>query len=206
MARTTAEAAAAPQMDLEQGLAQDTPTRRVEIPEPGGMGDMDLMAGVAWGDGMDAVGSGIPPVGQDQPWREVGVLEANTPEARPGYVQRWVRIWRHDGTPDAMNVTRRMQQGWRPRSAETIPPGRIYATARDATHGTVIAVSGMVLMERSIELDGQYRKRLRMRTDRQSAGAIGDDDFDVDARYATLQGRAKTRVGAGREAASLIDD
>jgi hypothetical protein len=147
---------------------------------------------------------GIPPAATEQPWQRKGLLAQNTPEPRPGYVQRWIRTTDVDGKPDPYNVQQSLVEGWRPRSSDTLPSGH-YATATDSTFGTVVAVMGMVLMEREEALDAHYRKLLMAETDRRTR-AIHENQIDPkDQRYAgTLYEQERETSVGGRVAP--VDD
>lgn len=79
-------------------------------------------------------------------YREPGALDA--PDARAGYVQRWVRI-NLVGAPDTRNRARQNQQGWRPRSKNTVPDGvrNRYPIFRHKQFGEVIMQGDLVLCE-----------------------------------------------------------
>ena len=50
-------------------------------------------------------------------WKPPSLLDA--PEARPGYVQRWVAT-SIQGKESPDNVYKRMREGWEPRPADTV--------------------------------------------------------------------------------------
>lgn len=56
--------------------------------------------------------------GYNEDWDEQRNLVM--PKARRGFVQRYVRVSMH-GDTDTRNITRRMNQGWRPRPASSAP-------------------------------------------------------------------------------------
>jgi hypothetical protein len=185
------------------------PPAAVDIQGSGsGMGQINILQDVALNGSLDAVAGGVPKAGTDQPWRKQGLLERNTPPARPGYVQKWMRLYDVEGKPDARNVNDTWDQGWRPRRAETIPAdGRAYATATDATFGTVVALRGMVLMERTKELDDYYAGQMRAETDRLTSMIYQDASGDIPSRYGRVSGRSSMRTTVGdRDASGLIDD
>ena len=193
-------------------LAGAEPVAQADI-LPGG--ELDLLGDVGLGGDIDAIGSGIPAAGMDQPWQEVGVLTRNTPPKRPGYEQRWVRVQTADDKPDTANLRKRLLEGWRPRTADSIPGGAVYATAHDRQFGTIIAMSGMVLMEMPTAAQAALQQRNRARTDYLARAAEGEgspvaafnaDRDNRDGRMAHMSMRTSTQTAVGVEAASLVDD
>lgn len=76
-----------------------------------------------------------------------GMLDA--PEARPGMVQRWIRISLL-GKSDGKNQSSQNQAGWRPRGLDTVPGGQRgrYSTIRDRrTSGEFIVNGDLILCE-----------------------------------------------------------
>ncbi len=83
----------------------------------------------------------------DDDWEEPGLLDTTHIPPRPGYVQRWVRT-QVQGNDDGNNVARKLNQGWRPRMADTVPKGSYVATIEHTRYGNVVGLEGMILMER----------------------------------------------------------
>jgi hypothetical protein len=197
-------------LSLEPGFVEaDGQSAQIAIPEPGGMGSIDIMTDVSLGASLDAVAGAIPAagIGMEEPWKKKGHLARNTPDPRPGFVQRWVRIYDVEGRPDASNVGDALQEGWRPRAGDTVPAGVHVATAQDQRYGTVIATKGMVLMERAVELENAYAAQIKRETDRRTAIVYQDAESAIPERYGAIRhnSRSKTTVGE-RDAASLVDD
>lgn len=151
----------------------------------------------------DAIGSAIPGIGEEEEFREIGDLERNTPPARPGYVQMWIRGWYADDKPDTKNLNRMQRDGWRPR----VPNPAESATYSVLSHGgmSIISVNNMILMERSEELDERAKRINRQRIAQQSMGANLDEEGRFDSKYARLFGSVSTRSKVGRDAADLVD-
>lgn len=186
-----------------------TPQSSLDISDGTRVNSLDIMQGVALGGSRNVVKEGIPRAGFDQPWNKLGILQRNTPPARPGFVQRWIRLYDVDGRPDASNVTRSFDNDWTPRLASTIDDGRSYPTAVDSTHGTVIAVRGMVLMERPADVDAGYNRRLRAEIDRLTDSVYqgaNTREGSGDSMYrTTARSSVRTTMG-GRDASALVDD
>ena len=76
-------------------------------------------------------------------WTPPALLDA--PEARPGFVQRWVSTTiQGKETPD--NVYKRMRAGWNPRPADTVKDKR-YPTINHGQWAGSIGIEGMILCE-----------------------------------------------------------
>lgn len=107
----------------------------------------------------------------DEPRERTPILAArpsnliNIP-ARSGFVQRYVRM-SYGSTEDVDNVSRKMNEGWKPREASTIPKGVIAPKIRNGDYTGYIGVRGNILMERPIALHKQYGARNRMLTQHQ---------------------------------------
>jgi hypothetical protein len=91
-------------------------------------------------------------------WDQPGLL--NAPEARPGFAQRWVRT-KLGGTDDQGNLIRKLNQGWRPRQADTVPKGYAAPTTSYGDYGNVVGTHDMLLMERPSELNDKYVNRIK---------------------------------------------
>ena len=74
-------------------------------------------------------------------WKPPALLDA--PEARPGYVQRWVATSiQGKDTPD--NVYKRMREGWEPRKAETVT-SKLFPTINHGQWEGCTGIEGMLL-------------------------------------------------------------
>lgn len=152
----------------------------------------------------DAIGSAIPEIGAEESWREVGDMERNTPPARDGKEQLWVRGWYADGKPDVKNLTRIKRKGWMPRQPD--PKDHAAYSVLAFGQNSVISVNGMILMERDITIGDQFRAVNRQRIALQSAGANLDENGMFDDRLGRMFGSVKSVSRTGRDAADLIDN
>lgn len=88
----------------------------------------------------------------------------DAPEPRAGYVQRWIRIdLRGDGR-DAMNYSRAMREGWRPRPLTDIPETFHPPVKANGAFTESLVVHDLVLCERPKARDKQAEARRRART------------------------------------------
>jgi len=106
------------------------------------------------------------PSGDDQ-WQQPMMTSA--PEARPGFVQRWVRISTL-GTDDVSNMMRKRNEGWNPRAADTVPPGFFCPTVQHARYGEVISNGDMILMERPENIHQRQKEFIDRLTRNQTSG------------------------------------
>jgi len=133
---------------------------------------------------------------EDQPY--LMSLNLQAPPPRPGYTQRWVRVSIR-GVDDVTNLSKQMSLGFKPRSADTIPPGEVkYATIQHGEYAGVIGSYGMVLMERPVAIDERHKAAIRHATERQTQAITqslekierrGGTEFDVNMRSEIRRGR-----------------
>lgn len=109
-------------------------------------------------------------------WEPKGLLDTSHIPPRPGFVQRWVRT-QINGIDDPNNVGKRLNQGWRPRVADTVPQGHFVPTIVHQG-SSVIGMVGQILMERPESLHHQHRRYIRSMTDAQ-AQAVNEDVYRV---------------------------
>ena len=81
-------------------------------------------------------------------WKPPSLLDA--PEARPGYVQRWVAT-SIQGKESPDNVYKRMREGWEPRPADTVK-SKLYPTINHGQWAGSIGIEGMLLCEMPEEI------------------------------------------------------
>jgi len=136
--------------------------------------------------------------------RKLGPLEENTPLARLGYDQMWVRVHDIEGKPDARNISKKRRQGWSPRIAAPEESGQ-FATIRHPQLGSLYASGSCILFERKKEISEQARAMLRQYTRRQSQAADLEGSKDFDGQYASMTSKTRTVVKQGRDAAELVD-
>jgi hypothetical protein len=106
------------------------------------------------------------PSGNDD-W--VPKMMTNAPDPRPGYVQRWVRT-SILGTEDVSNFMKKKNEGWSPRSADTIPNGFFAPTIDHARYGNVISNGDMILMERPTQVNERQKAFIDTLTSNQTSG------------------------------------
>lgn len=181
------------------------PTTKPSAPKHEILGSIDIGAGLpngAW----DAVGSGIPNAMYETPgWERKTALDKATPKARPGYVQRWVRIAQADGKPDVANKAEALMTGWRPRRAETLHPseqGMPVYDAGDGKGGVIVFKEQLLLCEMP---EAQYQaacKALEQQyTEINRVIYSQTQNNGLPSRYASMGFE-----GGGRDMAGLIDD
>lgn len=99
---------------------------------------------------------------------EIGDNSGPLPTIKPraGFVQRWIRT-KMGGEDDAANISKSTNQHWRRRDPSTIPANFSAPTVYVDGIGNAIGISGMVLMERPVEINDMYKRRVKDRTDAQ---------------------------------------
>lgn len=125
-------------------------------------------------------------------WREPRNLDA--PPARPGYVQRWVRVEDRDGK-DNLNYANKFREGWRPRPMETIPEElrETFPSTKHASLGDVVMVGGLVLCEMPRQIADSRNRQVRNRINRQNQAVATDAE-------------ATSRQGVARGMAPIVRD
>ena len=103
--------------------------------------------------------------GEDTPWVQGGSLEA--PKARPGYTQRWIRV-ATKGKDDAINISKKFREGWKPRPADTVPEHYQTAKIEHGRYAGFIGVEGMVLCELPIARSKARKAFIRDQTDKKT--------------------------------------
>ena len=105
-------------------------------------------------------------------WAASGLLNTDHIPARPGFVQRWVRT-KLNGADDPKNVMKRMNQGYRPRLADTVPKGTFAPTVNSRQFGDIIGMDGIVLMERPAKLHESHARHNREMAGKQMEAVNG---------------------------------
>ena len=88
-------------------------------------------------------------------WKPPSNLDA--PPARPGFVQRWIRVG-SQGKDDSTNTARRFREGWRPRRADTVAKDFPVPRVNQGTWSGCIMVEGMLLCELPRAMADKRRK------------------------------------------------
>jgi hypothetical protein len=106
------------------------------------------------------------------PWENVA--NTYTPPARPGMVQRWVRIEESAGVADVRNVNRKTLDGWTPRPADTVPEAFRPQSINKGQYAGYICVGDLVLMERDIETHQRQAAYNRKKIERMQSAVRSD--------------------------------
>ena len=99
---------------------------------------------------------------EDKPWVRPTSLEA--PPARPGLVQRWIRVGSM-GQDDPTNTARKFREGWKPRPAASIPAGWHTPSINHGKWAGCIGVEGMLLCEMPEKMVKKRNDHYRAKTD-----------------------------------------
>jgi len=86
---------------------------------------------------------------------------------REGMEQRWIRTT-IQGEDDQSNVFRAVNQGWKPRKADTVTLGQFVPTI-NYQGANIIGIRGMILMERPVEMGEKQRAYYDRQADTQIA-------------------------------------
>lgn len=100
--------------------------------------------------------------GEDKPWVRPTSLEA--PPARPGLVQRWIRVGSM-GQDDPTNTARKFREGWKPRPAASVPAGFHMPTIAHGKWAGCVGVEGMLLCEMPEKMVQKRNAHYREKTD-----------------------------------------
>ncbi len=103
-------------------------------------------------------------------WKPPSLLDA--PEARPGYVQRWVAT-SIQGKESPDNVYKRMREGWEPRPADSVK-AELFSTINHGQWAGSIGVEGMLLCEMPEERHNQMRDYYSGKNDELNESIAGD--------------------------------
>ena len=103
-------------------------------------------------------------------WKPPALLDA--PEARPGYVQRWVATSiQGKDTPD--NVYKRMREGWEPRAADTVK-SKLFPTINHGQWEGCIGIEGMLLCEMPEERHQAMKDYYSGKNEEQNESVVGE--------------------------------
>jgi len=120
--------------------------------------------------------------------------------AREGFMQRWMRT-KLAGEDDPKNIAKSINQHWRRRDPSTIPSDLAAPTVYLDGIGNTIGISGMVLRERPVEINDQYKDRVKERTKTQMSAvdnSLYKDHSVNDGFGAVHREEDKTRVSVGQ--------
>jgi len=102
-------------------------------------------------------------------WESPALLDTKNIPSKPGYVQRWVRT-KIQAADDQNNVFRKINQGWKPRTVDSVPKGQFIPNV-DFNGLNVIGIHGMILMERPQELHDKHAAYNRQQANSQMVAA-----------------------------------
>lgn len=142
----------------------------------------------------------------DDIWEPTGLLDTKHLPARPGFAQRWVRT-KLNGVDDPKNVMKRMNQGYRPRMASTVPAG-VYAPTIESKNGEVIGMDGIVLMERPEHMHAKHVAHNRHMANRQmdAVNQMLARTQDGSRGFGPVRIDTRSDVSTGQRPAPVADD
>lgn len=109
-------------------------------------------------------------------WENPGLLDTSQIPAKPGFVQRWVRT-SINGQDDQTNVYKKINNGWRVRTADSVEKGQFVPTV-GFNNQNVIGIHGMILMERPKAINDRQAAYNRHQADAQMT-AVRNNMFNV---------------------------
>ena len=134
-------------------------------------------------------------------WKPPALLDA--PEARPGYVQRWVATSiQGKDTPD--NVYKRMREGWEPRSADTVKE-KLFPTINHGQWTGSIGIEGMLLCEMPKERHAAQKRYYEGKNEEQNEAVSGELDAFGRRSGQTFYQERKSEVSRGRTLSAMSD-
>jgi len=134
-------------------------------------------------------------------WKPPALLDA--PEARPGYVQRWVATSiQGKDTPD--NVYKRMREGWEPRSADTVK-SKLFPTINHGQWEGCIGIEGMLLCEMPEERHTQMKDYYSGKNQEQNESVVGELDAMGRRNGLQIQQDRHSEVSRGRSLSAMSD-
>ena len=134
-------------------------------------------------------------------WKPPSLLDA--PEARPGYVQRWVAT-SIQGKESPDNVYKRMREGWEPRPADTVK-SKLFPTINHGQWAGSIGIEGMLLCEMPEEKHEQMRHYYSGKNDELNESIAGDLDALGRRSGQTIYQDRKSETSRGRSLSAASD-
>ena len=134
-------------------------------------------------------------------WKPPSLLDA--PEARPGYVQRWVAT-SIQGKESPDNVYKRMREGWEPRPADTVK-SKLFPTINHGQWAGSIGIEGMLLCEMPEEKHEQMRHYYSEKNDELNESIAGDLDALGRRSGQTIYQDRKSETSRGRSLSAASD-
>ena len=134
-------------------------------------------------------------------WKPPALLDA--PEARPGYVQRWVATSiQGKDTPD--NVYKRMREGWEPRKAETVT-SKLFPTINHGQWQGCTGIEGMLLCEMPEERHLSMKEYYSTKNGEQNESVAGDLDALGRRNGLPIHQERKSSSSRGRSLSAMSD-
>jgi len=134
-------------------------------------------------------------------WKPPSLLDA--PEARPGYVQRWVAT-SIQGKESPDNVYKRMREGWEPRPADTVK-SKLYPTINHGQWAGSIGIEGMLLCEMPEEINAQKQDYYSGKNEEQNESIAGDLDALGRRSGQPIYQERKSETSRGRSLSAASD-
>ena len=134
-------------------------------------------------------------------WKPPSLLDA--PEARPGYVQRWVAT-SIQGKESPDNVYKRMREGWEPRPADTVK-SKLYPTINHGQWAGSIGIEGMLLCEMPEEINTQKQDYYSGKNEEQNESIAGDLDALGRRSGQPIYQERKSETSRGRSLSAASD-
>lgn len=117
---------------------------------------------------------------EDEPWVRGASLAM--PPARPGMDQRWI-AFAINGHETPTNYMRKLREGWKPRSSDSIPQDFPVPTVDHGKWAGCIVVEGSVLCERPISISQRRDRHFKKVTETRTAAIDRDlDGFNKENR------------------------
>ncbi len=110
------------------------------------------------------------------------------PDPLSGMAQRWIRV-KINGMDDPQNVALSIQEGWRPRPADTVSQDLFFPVISFGQWGNVISNSDSVLMHRPIKMNEGYKRHYAAQTERYVQGIKTYVKDNMPAGHGTTGGR-----------------
>jgi hypothetical protein len=140
-------------------------------------------------------------------WNQSGLLDTSHIPARAGFVQRWVRT-KMNGVDDPKNVMKRMNQGYRPRLADTVPAGTFAPTVNSRQFGDIIGMDGIILMERPAKLHESHARHNREMAAKQMEAVNGilNQAQEPGKGFGPVKMNASSQAETGHRPAPVADE
>ena len=134
-------------------------------------------------------------------WKPPALLDA--PEARPGYVQRWVAT-SIQGKESPDNVYKRMREGWEPRSADSVKDS-LFPTINHGQWTGSIGIEGMLLCEMPKERHASMKAYYQGKSNDQNQSVVGELDALGRQSGLPIHQDRKSETSRGRQLSAMSD-